>query len=209
MNAPHAPAAPPQPSPTMVSLCAVAASPWLNGKGLTRELMAWPNAQAWRMRFSVADIESDGPFSPWIGVTRHFCVLDGAGVVLRWDEGHEERLTPDTPPLCFSGGEPPNASLIDGPTRDLNLMTRDGLSARLVANDGGPQARPWGCFVANRTQLHITDDTSVHTTIDVPAMTLVWLHDTWLHHTLLHDRAVRATFSGRGWWVTRETRQQC
>ena len=41
---------------TLVRVDDVAPVPWRNGGGLTRELLAWPAAQDWAIRISVADI---------------------------------------------------------------------------------------------------------------------------------------------------------
>ena len=65
-----------------VQLAEIAPQPWRNGGGLTRELLAWPDAEAWQCRLSVADITRAGPFSAFPGVTRWFAVLEGEGVVL-------------------------------------------------------------------------------------------------------------------------------
>ncbi len=172
----------------LLPLANVAPTPWRNGKGTTRELIAWPDASAWQLRFSIADIENDGPFSPWPEVMRDFCVLDGAGVVLRWADGRKERLHRGRDPLRFDGADAPWAQLVEGPTRDLNLMTRGGLNAHLEANDGQPQTRPWGCFVAQAGPL-IIDGEGLH----VPAMTLAWFD----------DAPASASFDRRGWWIAR------
>ena len=58
----------------------VAPQRWRNGGGFTRELLAWPAVEAWRLRVSVAEVESDGPFSSFPAVERWFAVLDGNGV---------------------------------------------------------------------------------------------------------------------------------
>ena len=65
-----------------------APQPWRNGGGVTRELLCLPagSGNDWTLRISVADIDADGPFSPFPGVTRWFAVLDGAGVRLRFDD---------------------------------------------------------------------------------------------------------------------------
>ncbi|MDP3170391.1 MAG: HutD family protein, partial [Polaromonas sp.] len=47
----------------MIPLEDVAPTPWRNGGGVTRELIAWPTPQDWDWRISVAEIEKDGPFS--------------------------------------------------------------------------------------------------------------------------------------------------
>jgi uncharacterized protein len=107
----------------VVELASVPPQPWRNGGGTTRELLAWPAGApgGWLVRVSIADIDRDGPFSAFPGVQRGFMVLEGAGVLLGLAAG-ELRLTPASPPLLFDGAQAPGCRLIDGPTRDLNLM---------------------------------------------------------------------------------------
>lgn len=109
----------------LIHLTEVAPVPWQNGGGLTRELLRWPPgaAEAWQLRISVAEVAQSGPFSAYPGVERWFCVLQGAGVVLRFNEGRH-RLTPDSPPLRFDGARAPACTLVAGTTLDLNLMAR-------------------------------------------------------------------------------------
>ena len=66
----------------VVRLADVAATPWRNGGGVTRELVAWPPQGEWQWRMSVAEVESSGPFSRFEGVQRWFAVLSGEGVAL-------------------------------------------------------------------------------------------------------------------------------
>mgnify|MGYP001765454874 CR=1 FL=1 len=106
----------------------VAPVPWRNGGGLTRELLAWPSPQDWRCRLSVADIASDGPFSAFPGVERHFVVLEGDGVRLHFADRQVEQRLGDAP-LVFDGVAAPGCSLLGGPVRDLNLMCRGGHGA--------------------------------------------------------------------------------
>jgi uncharacterized protein len=99
---------------------------WRNGGGVTRELLAWPpEVEPWSLRLSVADVETDGPFSSFPGVERWFVVTRGAGVVLKFPQG-ERRVALNDAPLCFDGSLAPGCRLIKGATRDLNLMLRDG-----------------------------------------------------------------------------------
>ena len=122
--------------------------PWRNGGGVTRELLAWPDAADWQLRISVADIERDGPFSRFPGVTRWFCVLQGDGVHLAVG-GTPHRLRPGDAPLVFSGEAETEAWLSGGATRDLNLMLRGCPGALLPAQPGvawQPPAAPWGLF---------------------------------------------------------------
>ena len=110
--------------------------PWRNGGGQTRELLRWPaDAEAWRLRISLARIDRSGPFSAFPGVERWFSVLDGAGVILSIDS-RVLKLDLQSAPLCFDGGDPPGCTLVDGPTNDLNLMCRDGRGALLVTHSG-------------------------------------------------------------------------
>lgn len=125
----------------VVHLADVAATPWRNGGGVTRELAAWPAQGEWNWRMSVAEVGGSGPFSRFDGVTRWFAVLAGAGVVLNVRtpsdsaeaESLEHRLTDTDAPLCFDGGAAADCRLIDGPTQDFNLMVRDSsLPARML-----------------------------------------------------------------------------
>jgi uncharacterized protein len=119
--------------------------PWRNGGGRTRELLAWPNASDWRVRVSVAEIESDGPFSAFDGIERCFAVLGGAGVILSLPQG-DTRLTPHDDAVSFAGEAAPMCRLIDGPTRDLNLMVRRGAGKARIARAPPATARWRGVF---------------------------------------------------------------
>lgn len=117
-----------------VSPSQVPATPWRNGGGVTRELLAWPSAADWRVRLSVADIEGDGPFSRFEGIERWFAVLEGTGVALRVG-GQFHELTPASAPLRFDGAVPVDCALLRGTTRDFNLMAAPG-AARLQRVQG-------------------------------------------------------------------------
>ena len=124
------------------------AQAWRNGGGQTRELFAWPHASDWQLRISRADIEADGPFSAFVGVQRWFVVLSGNGVLLQMPtaDGHtlDHQLLPGHAPLHFDGGLTPDCKLIDGPTQDLNLMTRDGQACVVPVNPD----QPWSASYA-------------------------------------------------------------
>ena len=109
----------------VVSLDQVRSQAWKNGGGTTRELLAWPSATDWRVRLSVAEVESDGPFSRFDGVQRCFAVLSGAGVRLVVD-GQAHALTPASEPLAFDGGAVTQCTLLGSATQDFNLMVRGG-----------------------------------------------------------------------------------
>ncbi|MFX1675290.1 HutD family protein [Paraburkholderia sp. A2WS-5] len=114
------------------------ASPWKNGGGVTREIAlahlpgAVPGqaADGFAWRVSVADVGQAGPFSRFDGVARTLVLLEGAGMVLdetAADGGAPVRthtLTQALDVARFDGEAPIDARLVDGPTRDFNLMVR-------------------------------------------------------------------------------------
>ena len=131
----------------VVPLDGIAPIPWKNGGGTTRDLLAWPDPAHWQLRISVAAIEHDGPFSDFSGIDRWFVVLHGEGVALQLaDRRREIRL--GEPPLHFDGALTPMCSLLDGPTSDLNLMTRrnTGRGVMTVARPG----RDWVSYATWR-----------------------------------------------------------
>lgn len=150
-------------------------SPWRNGGGVTRELVAWPAAGDWTWRISVAEVAASGPFSRFDGIQRWFAVLDGHGVKLELG-GARHTLTPASPPLCFDGAAPVDCSLIDGATRDLNLMVRsDRASARMTKIEGLGQwvARRSGVFAVYAAKAPVAL-TCGGETLRVPADSLAW-----------------------------------
>jgi environmental stress-induced protein Ves len=113
-----------------VALSDVQPSPWRNGGGVTRELLAWPTTQNWLWRMSVAEVAQSGPFSRFEGVQRWLAVLSGAGVRLSVD-GHAQELTRDSAPFQFDGATTVQCELINGATQDFNLMLRGDGTARM------------------------------------------------------------------------------
>jgi environmental stress-induced protein Ves len=118
----------------VVELVDVEPTPWRNGGGITRELLAWPHRDEWRIRISIADIERDGPFSLYPAADRFFVVLEGTGVELKIGGGTQV-LTPESPPFCFSGNNEVDCRLVDGPTRDFNLIALPGAGRMLRVQD--------------------------------------------------------------------------
>jgi uncharacterized protein len=108
-----------------VHLSDVAPVPWRNGGGVTRELAVSPGQGEWQWRMSVAEIESNGPFSRFDGTDRWFAVLEGAGVQLDV-QGEAHCITRNSAPFYFDGGATTHCSLVDGRTQDFNLMVRRG-----------------------------------------------------------------------------------
>jgi len=112
-----------EPGLRVVELDAIEPTPWKNGGGTTRDLLAWPDPAAWQLRISVAAIERNGPFSEFGGIERWFAVLHGSGVALQLG-GARREIRRGEPPLRFDGALAPMCWLLDGPTSDLNLLVR-------------------------------------------------------------------------------------
>ncbi len=103
---------------------------WANGRGVTKEIAAFPNGESWRWRLSLADVAESGPFSLLTDVDRSLVVASGAGMRLTVGERAPVELRRfDT--TEFPGDDASAADLVDGPIRDLNLMVRrdSGLGA--------------------------------------------------------------------------------
>lgn len=113
-------------------LAQLAAQPWKNGGGLTREVIseAAPGAADFDWRVSIATIEADGSFSRFDGVDRTIVLLQGAGVVLS-APGFRHVLQPLVP-FSFAGETPVHCALSEGPTLDFNVMVRRGRAAARV-----------------------------------------------------------------------------
>jgi uncharacterized protein len=172
--------------------------PWRNGAGRTRELLAWPQAQDWRVRVSVADIERDAPFSVFAGIDRWFAVIRGRGVRLS-DAAATVVVREGTAPWRFDGERAPTCSLLEGPTRDLNLMLRrDSMRGRLDAARAGlawvSDAPFRALFTAEPVSLSCGG--TVH---PVPGMTLAWADDAAAHERWVIESA--GSQPGPAWWI--------
>lgn len=108
---------------SIINALDVLPTPWRNGCGQTRELLVWPNAIDWQVRISLADINQHGAFSAFSDVHRWFSVVEGDGVNLIFDE-YQIIQTKESDAINFEGKNPPYCKLIDGATRDINLMLR-------------------------------------------------------------------------------------
>ena len=158
-----------------VDLDAVMPQPWRNGAGLTRELAAWPGAQDWAWRISVAEVTASGPFSHWPGVSRWFAVLAGAGLSLKVD-GTIHALDTDSAPLCFDGAILTSCELRDGPTQDLNLMLRLGRAEASMLRVRGAHGLQWSRPVT--VAVYSADGTARleldGEVLELPARSLAW-----------------------------------
>ena len=165
------PARPPSLPIRFIQAGSVPPQAWKNGGGRTRELLAWPSAGDWRLRISMADIESDGPFSAFPGVTRWFSVIEGEGVVLSFGDSERAVARGDSP-VEFDGGLAPGCRLVDGPTRDLNLMVSAGRGAMQSVKAGVAWTETFsmrGLFIAVAGRWSAGGESAVLT-----PQTLVW-----------------------------------
>ena len=179
------------PASTTVRTAEVASQPWRNGGGVTRPLLVRPRGDAWQLRVSVADVSANGPFSRFPGVQRWFAVLDGAGVVLTIGST-EHRLDAGSDAISFRGDVAVRCRLVDGPTRDLNLMLNGvpGSMRRVVAAEAWrPEARECGLFAITSGAC---DATAPDEHGPMPAQALRW----WSH------APESLAFAGEGWWLS-------
>jgi hypothetical protein len=181
----------------LVRLEDVAPQPWRNGGGQTRELLTWPDGADWRLRISLAEIRKDGPFSAFPGVTRWFTVVHGNGVVLRFGD-QAQTLDVSTNPLQFDGAAAPDCNLIDGPTRDLNLMLRGGQGVMQPVHPG----RPWAGRFTQRGLFTAIPGTLVPNhgaPTALPANTLLWQRE--MIPGALRFEPDQLPSRPAGWWL--------
>jgi environmental stress-induced protein Ves len=120
----------PSAPPERLALAAIAAQPWKNGAGLTRELAVEPRAAGttdFHWRISIAEVDRDAPFSAFPGIDRCITLLRGAGMRLASTDGSfEHRLDRVLAPFSFPGDLALDATLLGGACSDFNVMTRRG-----------------------------------------------------------------------------------
>ena len=111
-----------------VNLGKVAATPWKNGGGATREIACSPlgaDMAHFDWRVSVATIAQSGPFSCFAGVDRIITLLSGDGVHLtQASTGIDHRLQAPLQPFTFAGDAGMDCELLGGTSTDFNVMTR-------------------------------------------------------------------------------------
>lgn len=100
--------------------------PWKNGGGMTMELAVYPSDanDAFDWRISIADIETNGPFSSFEGYDRFIALLEGVGMELRFDDAESVRLERRLQFVKFAGERRTEGVLISGKVRDFNVIHR-------------------------------------------------------------------------------------
>ncbi|PWE37386.1 hypothetical protein DD563_13050 [Pelagicola sp. LXJ1103] len=121
----------------IVRLADLKPTPWKNGGGITRDIAAARDGAGLLWRLSMADVDRDGDFSSFAGLTRVLTVIEGSGMILHGPSGG---VAADfAAPVTFEGGAAVRAELTQGPIRDFNLMfdtaRYDGSAVRVA---GGP-----------------------------------------------------------------------
>jgi environmental stress-induced protein Ves len=112
--------------------------PWANGRGTSYEIASDRNDSGeWTWRLAMAPVNEDGPFSRFECVNRSLAVVEGAGMRLSVDRKKLQCLPMQV--VRFRGDAITDATLLDGPIADINLMVRrkeaDGEMA--IVSDAG------------------------------------------------------------------------
>ncbi|WP_105429622.1 MULTISPECIES: HutD family protein [Neorhizobium] len=124
--------------------------PWKNGGGETVEIAVYPagaSIEDFDWRISMATVASDGPFSIFADVDRTLSILSGAGMELTIDSGPPVTLELDSEPYPFPADRPVFATLVNGATTDLNVMTRRGRFSHRVIRQPTPVSLPPSAFL--------------------------------------------------------------
>jgi hypothetical protein len=118
-----------------IQIASLAPIPWKNGGGITRNLAVEPvdadfDHFFWRLSF--AEVNGPGRFSTFPGVDRNILVWKGNGLLLHPKGGEVVSLAPDAEAYGFRGEDEIEATLIDGPTIDFNVMVRRGRCTAVI-----------------------------------------------------------------------------
>jgi environmental stress-induced protein Ves len=106
---------------------------WKNNLGWTREILRQPEREDYDWRVSIAEIDHDCAFSAFPGHDRVLALLSGNGMRLEFADGRRETLQPPHGRVAFRGEEAVDCVLLDGPTRDFNLIwRRDRVRAEMM-----------------------------------------------------------------------------
>jgi len=121
------------------------AEPWKNGGGLTRTLAVHPPGATltdFLWRISLAEVATSGPFSSFPGIDRTIILWRGHGMGLESAHQSTHYLNQPLQPYTFPGELPIQATLLDGPTTDLNLMLRRGSFTASLLRHNAPTELP-------------------------------------------------------------------
>ncbi|HEY3643952.1 MAG TPA: HutD family protein [Gammaproteobacteria bacterium] len=124
--------------------------PWKNGRGVTTELALFPphsdlTTTPFDWRISMADVVEDGDFSAFPGYDRTLVVAQGNGMELSFGGvSAPSRLIGPGSGVAFSGDWDTHGKLLDGPVRDLNVMSaRERVHHQCEVISGAPVEFVW------------------------------------------------------------------
>lgn len=126
----------------LLNLSELPSQPWKNGGGVTTEIAIGPvgaTVDDFRWRVSRAQIDSDGPFSVFPGITRWIALMEGPGCWLDFSDGTHLELTPHRV-FWFSGDLGTTCRLKNGRSCTvINVMARGDVVMRVnVARSTAP-----------------------------------------------------------------------
>jgi environmental stress-induced protein Ves len=102
---------------------------WKNGGGVSHEALRVPaQADPFRWRISVAEVESAGPFSDFAGYQRKMTLLRGPGLRLKFANGQETCLSRVGDLAEFDGALATHCELLGGACCDLNLIVANSIT---------------------------------------------------------------------------------
>lgn len=96
--------------------------PWKNGGGITHEVAKAKVGGKLQWRLSLAEVDSDEPFSLFPGLARILTVIDGEGMDLRDASAAIAHDVPPLTPVHFSGDDQLHGILRSGKCLDFNLI---------------------------------------------------------------------------------------
>lgn len=104
--------------------------PWKNGRGVTHEIVRWPDSEAYDVRISLADDSAPGPFSQFPGY-RRWSFLAGPAPIVLDVAGRAHELVALGDHIEVAGDVAIHCTLPSGPTRLLNFLVREGTDAQI------------------------------------------------------------------------------
>lgn len=116
----------------VIRFAELAATPWKNGGGITRQLLIHPpaaNLDTFTLRVSIADVDSDGPFSDFSGIDRSLGLLAGGGLTLLEHGQPLTTLQAGGELYVFDGSRAISSQRVAGKVQDFNVMTRRGCAS--------------------------------------------------------------------------------
>ena len=122
---------------------ATTVTPWKNGKGIGRNIAAWPRQAEGEFDWLIATAEMTGtvPFSSYPGIDRSLLVI--AGRLLVKSTSRETVLSKDSETLEFPGEEEIVGTALDEVTmHDFNLLSKRGVVRHTLERwEAPPQGR--------------------------------------------------------------------